>query len=622
MDMSNNTSSDTLDLQLEEIDIHAEGLFSWLGDKFAELITGDSEWVAVDFDIPDLRYDKHFMKFECIKNSNNRTLKMFMNAFIYGIKNAIDEIKGAAAFYHTPKDSFKIIDQIITTWFSSLRTAYNVIKRGGKPIRKFRLPTVFLEKKKTAHEFRAEILESIYEKSKLYTDKTKENVYSPVYRVLIDKFEVTEKNELEGAIRKISEEFFEAIAYSASLLELIVNRCLECRDKKKLKLEEANVSQPGSTVNIEVTLPEQMDSVKETLDLYAYLILYLQQYKKDPHLTIGKIMDDERIPNREGFQDVKDGLVGAFTSEKAATLGCQKLVNLIDTTADKIRKDYVYLSNSNINSAVADVINNINSIINTTDPGMLEKRKLMYRQNNVTLKFGNYKLEKSIQPYIQELSASMNMVDYLKRIRELQHSLKLDTLKDLEEAIRKYKYNNVFINNNNAYIGKSQYMENVIAQDKTPPGEVSSLEAMKTFLTTIDISQDHDTVAIDILDNIIDNFKNTLSGLKRSVEEFNKLLNSIGESTSKLTDTLEILTDKYVKPYADNTLLKDEFLTGHRHCMQSMNNCLSNDKNIIIQILYNARKLNVLLNNYSYLYSLLEKLTIEMTITEKSSVSE
>lgn len=376
------------------------------------------------------------------------------------------------------------------------------------------------------------------------------------------------------------------------------------------------------STNIEVTLPERMDSVKKQLDLYAYLIKYLQQYKQDPHKTIGTLMEDEQIPNREDFQDVKDALVGAFTSEKATILGCQKLVNLIETTAEAIRKDYVYLSNSTINSSVHDVISNINSIIETTDPGMLEKRKLMYRQNNVTLKYGNYKLEKSIQPYLQELSASMTMVDYLKRIRELQHSLKLDTLKDLEEKIRKYKYNNVFIANNNVYIGKSQFMKNIIEQDTTPPEEVSSLEAMKTFILKVDVSQDHDTVAIDILDNIIENFGNTLNGLKRSVEDFNKLLNSIGDASSKLTDTLDILTDKYIKPYADNTLLKDEFITSYQHCMQAMNNCLTNDKNIIIHILYSAHKLNVLLNNYSYIYSLLEKLTVEMTITEKSSISE
>lgn len=399
-----------------------------------------------------------------------------------------------------------------------------------------------------------------------------------------------------------------------------------CYKDKKLSLEDADVEVTAGTAqpstNIEVTLPEKMDGVKKHLELYAYLIKYLQQYKKDPHLTVGKLVEDELIPNKEDFQDVKDALVGAFTSEKATILGCQKLVNLIEVTAEAIRKDYVYLSNSTINSSVHDVISNINSIIETTDPGMLEKRKLMYRQNNVTLKYGNYKLEKSIQPYLQELSSSMTMLDYLKKIRELQHSLKLDTLKDLEESIRKYKYNNVFIANNNAYIGKSQFMNNIIEANTTPPGEVSALEAMKAFILKVDISQDQDTVSIDILDNIIDNFGNTLSGLKRSVEDFNKLLNSIEDASSKLTDTLDILTNNYVKPYADNTLLKDEFIIGYQQCMQAMNNCLTNDKNIILDILHSAYKLNILLNNYSYVYSLLEKLTIEMTITEKSSISE
>lgn len=617
--------SDQVELQTEDLELHTEGLFSWVADKFAELYTGDSEWVVVDFDVPDVVYNSLKGVFECKQGSNNRTLKLFCNGLQINIRHAIDEIKHASSGYYHPKQTLEIIDKVLSSWYKSLKQAISIVNK-KKGTRKFRLPKNLLEKKQLPHEFYKDILHAIYKQNSLYRDNDENSgqLIPIVYNILMNKIG---DPSIDKSAQVMSNMFFNNINLTADLISDIIKNTLNC-SSQNLSLEDADVEVPETqaeaqpSTNIEVTLPERMDSVKKQLDLYAYLIKYLQQYKQDPHKTIGALMEDKQIPNREDFQDVKDALVGAFTSEKATILGCQKLVNLIETTAEAIRKDYVYLSNSTINSSVHDVISNINSIIETTDPGMLEKRKLMYRQNNVTLKYGNYKLEKSIQPYLQELSASMTMVDYLKRIRELQHSLKLDTLKDLEEKIRKYKYNNVFIANNNVYIGKSQFMKNIIEQDTTPPEEVSSLEAMKTFILKVDVSQDHDTVAIDILDNIIENFGNTLSGLKRSVEDFNKLLNSIGDASSKLTDTLDILTDKYIKPYADNTLLKDEFITSYQHCMQAMNNCLTNDKNIIIHILYSAHKLNVLLNNYSYIYSLLEKLTVEMTITEKSSISE
>ena len=617
--------SDQVELQTEDLELHTEGLFSWVADKFAELYTGDSEWVVVDFDVPDVVYNSLKGVFECKQGSNNRTLKLFCNGLQVNIRHAIDEIKHASSGYYHPKQTLEIIDKVLSSWYKSLKQAISIVNK-KKGTRKFRLPKNLLEKKQLPHEFYKDILHAIYKQNRLYRDDDENSgqLIPIVYNILMNKIG---DPSIDKSAQVMSNMFFNNINLTADLISDIIKNTLNC-SSQNLSLEDADVEVPETqaeaqpSTNIEVTLPERMDGVKKQLDLYAYLIKYLQQYKQDPHKTIGALMEDEQIPNREDFQDVKDALVGAFTSEKATILGCQKLVNLIETTAEAIRKDYVYLSNSTINSSVHDVISNINSIIETTDPGMLEKRKLMYRQNNVTLKYGNYKLEKSIQPYLQELSASMTMVDYLKRIRELQHSLKLDTLKDLEEKIRKYKYNNVFIANNNVYIGKSQFMKNIIEQDTTPPEEVSSLEAMKTFILKVDVSQDHDTVAIDILDNIIENFGNTLSGLKRSVEDFNKLLNSIGDASSKLTDTLDILTDKYIKPYADNTLLKDEFITSYQHCMQAMNNCLTNDKNIIIHILYSAHKLNVLLNNYSYIYSLLEKLTVEMTITEKSSISE
>lgn len=606
--------SDQVELQTEDLELNMEGFKTSLKEFFSSIFRMGDEKIVIDFEVPGMRFIQYAgintHDGRCVLEHDNPTVtyKGVVDDFWLVFANIEQAAKQSGGFVDKP-----YLIKAVKTNGEMINDFLRCLDKKAEP-RTFRVPKEVLEaaEKNQLPKIAKYVEEMVH---KHYRNR-KPTFYDVLCRVLPEEDAKYVDDILEHNLHIIKD-----------VLVKLGKKCYEAK-QKNLSLEEADVEVPETqaeaqpSTNIEVTLPERMDGVKKQLDLYAYLIKYLQQYKQDPHKTIGALMEDEQIPNREDFQDVKDALVGAFTSEKATILGCQKLVNLIETTAEAIRKDYVYLSNSTINSSVHDVISNINSIIETTDPGMLEKRKLMYRQNNVTLKYGNYKLEKSIQPYLQELSASMTMVDYLKRIRELQHSLKLDTLKDLEEKIRKYKYNNVFIANNNVYIGKSQFMKNIIEQDTTPPEEVSSLEAMKTFILKVDVSQDHDTVAIDILDNIIENFGNTLSGLKRSVEDFNKLLNSIGDASSKLTDTLDILTDKYIKPYADNTLLKDEFITSYQHCMQAMNNCLTNDKNIIIHILYSAHKLNVLLNNYSYIYSLLEKLTVEMTITEKSSISE
>lgn len=337
----------------------------------------------------------------------------------------------------------------------------------------------------------------------------------------------------------------------------------------------------------------------------------LGKYIDEPENVLSSLLstiDDEEEKKR--VNEILLGMRGEFTRSKALELGKNKIINLIKALRDEIAVDYVEINNL-FKEPTETLFDNYNVIINTTNNQALNLRKEQYMAKPMLIDYAIRKIPSVVIPYINEAGSNKSVVEYLSRIRDILIIMDNYDVSDVKHMFETYKnrkeyledlqkrYHNVF---NNEFI-KIELIEK----------QLNTAEYIK-FLVDGDTIVPEGKDSLTILNELVDRLPKTIELLKSDIEE---ITNYIKKNKEERTITIPVINDfinKAILPYGDGEITKDVYIENIAVTSNVLKNSTNIDLDLVNDVTDKLHELNILLNVYMVIHSIVDKITLYINI--------
>ena len=307
---------------------------------------------------------------------------------------------------------------------------------------------------------------------------------------------------------------------------------------------------------------EQIEMTELTPVLFSSINM-LRRYEENPDDVVNEVLEilESTDAEYDVFKDIKNGLLGDYTRERALVLGRNNIKLYIQRIIKKIREEYMELKEAPI--AVIDIINvNADAIYSTdrstqsvTDVTLINTEKVREEYLNIKIKGIlepkiNVALEKQ-QPVNIFLANYLNLMDSL----ELPHNTLSDTVIRYENIMALYKHTDTgiqeVINNNTPNPRLTESIVPVLDNITEPCKQ----DYMEPYLLKQISNMSNDTTSgrtdTDLFKDIVlvtnSKLNSTRKDIKDMIDEINKV---------KINDIDVLLTniENIIKAYEDGTI--------------------------------------------------------------------
>lgn len=337
----------------------------------------------------------------------------------------------------------------------------------------------------------------------------------------------------------------------------------------------------------------------------------LGKYMEEPENTLNSILSTiETEEEKKRVSEIIEGLTGEFTRAKALELGKAKIISIIKEKRDQIILDYLEIGNL-FREPVETLFDNYNIIINTSVIKTIELRKDVYNSKQMLLDHARRKLPSVVVPLINNAESSKSVAEYISRLNDILTIMKNFDVSDIK---------NIF----NVYLTRKEYIEDLIKKySKEFKDEYINIEVVEKRLDTNEYVNgliNGDTIVeegkdvMTILDDVIGNMNSTLLSLKDNMDLLTKTIKNNNKEKTLTTPIINKFIEDSVLPYSESVITTEEYMDKIAITTNLVKNSINVDLNLVNSVCNKLHELNMLLNVYMVIYSVLDKITLHINI--------
>lgn len=363
--------------------------------------------------------------------------------------------------------------------------------------------------------------------------------------------------------------------------------------------------------DVDFKLIEMFEQTGSKITDLINMSVLLGKYMEEPENTLNSILNSiESEEEKKRVSEIIEGLSGEFTRAKALELGKSKIVSIIKDKKDQIVIDYLEIGNL-FREPVETLFDNYNIILNTSVIKTLELRKDVYNSKQMLLDHARRKLPTVVVPMINNAESSKSVTEYISRLNDI-----LTIMKNFDVSNIK----NIF----NVYLTRKEYIEDLIKKySKEFKDEYINVEIVEKKLDTNEYVNgliNGDTIVeegkdvMTILDDVITNMNSTLLSLKDNMDLLTKTIKNNNNERTLTTPIINKFIEDSVIPYSESVITTEEYMDKIAITTNLVKNSINIDLTLVNSVCNKLHELNMLLNVYMVIYSVLDKITLHINI--------
>ena len=363
--------------------------------------------------------------------------------------------------------------------------------------------------------------------------------------------------------------------------------------------------------DVDFKLIEMFEQTGNKITDLINMSVLLGKYMEEPENTLNSILSTiESEEEKKRVSEIIEGLTGEFTRAKALELGKAKIISIIKEKRDQIVIDYLEIGNL-FREPVETLFDNYNIILNTSVIKTLELRKDVYNSKQMLLDHARRKLPTVVVPMINNAESSKSVTEYISRLNDILTIMKNFDVSDIK---------NIF----NVYLTRKEYIEDLIKKySKEFKNEYINVEIVEKKLDTNEYVNgliNGDTIVeegkdvMTILDDVISNMNSTLLSLKDNMDLLTKTIKNNNNEKTLTTPIINKFIEESVIPYSESVITTEEYMDKIAITTNLVKNSVNIDLNLVNSVCNKLHELNMLLNVYMVIYSVLDKITLHINI--------
>ena len=363
--------------------------------------------------------------------------------------------------------------------------------------------------------------------------------------------------------------------------------------------------------DVDFKLIEMFEQTGNKISDLINMSVLLGKYMEEPENTLNSILRGiESEEEKKRVSEIIEGLTGEFTRAKALELGKAKIISIIKEKRDQIILDYLEIGNL-FREPVETLFDNYNIILNTSVIKTLELRKDVYNSKQMLLDHARRKLPSVVVPLINNAESSKSVAEYISRLNDILTIMKNFDVSDIK---------NIF----NVYLTRKEYIEDLIKKySKEFKDEYINIEIVEKRLDTNEYVNgliNGDTIVeegkdvMTILDDVIGNMNSTLLSLKDNMDLLTKTIKNNNNEKTLTTPIINKFIEESVVPYSESVITTEDYMDKIAITTNLVKNSVNIDLNLVNSVCNKLHELNMLLNVYMVIYSVLDKITLHINI--------
>lgn len=363
--------------------------------------------------------------------------------------------------------------------------------------------------------------------------------------------------------------------------------------------------------DVDFKLIEMFEQTGSKITDLINMSVLLGKYMEEPENTLNSILNSiESEEEKKRVSEIIEGLSGEFTRAKALELGKSKIVSIIKDKKDQIVIDYLEIGNL-FREPVETLFDNYNIILNTSVIKTIELRKDVYNSKQMLLDHARRKLPTVVVPMINNAESSKSVTEYISRLNDILTIMKNFDVSDIK---------NIF----NVYLTRKEYIEDLIKKySKEFKDEYINVEIVEKKLDTNEYVNgliNGDTIVeegkdvMTILDDVISNMNSTLLSLKDNMDLLTKTIKNNNNERTLTTPIINKFIEDSVIPYSESVITTEEYMDKIAITTNLVKNSIRIDLTLVNSVCNKLHELNMLLNVYMVIYSVLDKITLHINI--------
>ena len=359
------------------------------------------------------------------------------------------------------------------------------------------------------------------------------------------------------------------------------------------------------------TYNEKITIIEDNIKLYLNGCSILKLYIAAPSAIATDINNTYNTTMKGNFIDIVNGLKGEFTRSKATELGKLQITNYLNDILTTINNTYNELSD-NITSYINTINDNLDVINNTTNNKTLLLRKEVFTKDKLSISYLERKTTAVLESDIKKVSDIITVNDFLNKLSIISDNLSIVDNDSLINTITTIESNRIGIDTYTKYLDTKPYIQDssLVKTDYKTITDVNTI----IFNILDGIKDTTDTSIHELLILLIDKLPIVIENLKGNITT---TLDSISKITlsSNTSKYLESINTKAIIPYTDSTVTSSEFDNILKSYSNIVKDSLTLDNNYVSTITDICLILNSKLYVYMYIYSILDKATLNGTLT-------
>lgn len=363
--------------------------------------------------------------------------------------------------------------------------------------------------------------------------------------------------------------------------------------------------------DVDFKLIEMFEQTGSKITDLINMSVLLGKYMEEPENTLNSILNSiESEEEKKRVSEIIEGLSGEFTRAKALELGKSKIVSIIKDKKDQIVIDYLEIGNL-FREPVETLFDNYNIILNTSVIKTIELRKDVYNSKQMLLDHARRKLPTVVVPMINNAESSKSVTEYISRLNDILTIMKNFDVSDIK---------NIF----NVYLTRKEYIEDLIKKySKEFKDEYINVEIVEKKLDTNEYVNgliNGDTIVeegkdvMTILDDVISNMNSALLSLKDNMDLLTKTIKNNNNERTLTTPIINKFIEDSVIPYSESVITTEEYMDKIAITTNLVKNSIRIDLTLVNSVCNKLHELNMLLNVYMVIYSVLDKITLHINI--------
>lgn len=361
-------------------------------------------------------------------------------------------------------------------------------------------------------------------------------------------------------------------------------------------------------VKEEVTNTPQQPTLMDLVNKLKHGVLLFKKFIDNPTVATKEIQN-ANLNISTHFGEIETGLKGEFTNAKAVDLGKQYILKYLKDCVDDIKKNDFNLQEFS-NKIATDIINHLDVIYRNVDMTIINRRKVRYEANKLTMQYMDLKLKTVVGNFAREYDTPKQVIDFLYTIREIMAKVRLNNDDEIDKYYKRFQAFEAILSSyvNNIYSLKIEELPKCEVDLKA----IDSKYVLVNYIEEIQVEQElSDADSLAMFGNIVDGLDRTYEDIKRNVEVFREKVLRLNSNPELLPNYVDNLYSNVLDPFSKQSITTEEYKSLSAKYLGAIESIVSMYAEIQNIVLNYEQELNANIDIYSIIYNLVDEATLK-----------